>query len=147
MTLFTIGFTKKSAEEFFETLKKNKVKLVVDVRLNNRSQLAGFTKDRDLRYFLDKICTAQYIHCEEYAPTKDLLDRYHKKTTSWDEYVTEYRNIMENRKVCEKFMDRFSYADRVCLLCSETTPEQCHRRLLAEMIKEKNEGAVSIIHL
>ena len=70
MTLFTIGFTKKTAEEFFETLKKNKVKLVVDVRLNNRSQLAGFTKDRDLRYFLDKICTAQYIHCEEYAPKR-----------------------------------------------------------------------------
>ncbi len=147
MTVFTIGFTKKSAEQFFETLIANQVQIVIDVRLNNKSQLAGFSKGQDLSYFLKKICNAAYVHCDEYAPTKDLLDRYHKGTTTWEEYVSEYRQIMTARGGHLRFPDRFKNYSRVCLLCSEPTPEMCHRRLLAEMIAESAQGDIQIVHL
>ena len=89
MNIYTIGFTQKTAEQFFETIKDNEIELLVDVRLNNRSQLAGFTKGNDLEYFLQKLCRTEYIHCDEFAPTKDLLGRYQKGVTSWEEYETE----------------------------------------------------------
>lgn len=134
MVLYTIGFTQKSAQQLFELIKSNNIDILVDIRLNNKSQLAGFTKGDDLRYFLKEICNCEYQHCIEYAPTKDILDGYKKKTISWDEYVRQYIPLMQKRNVVQKFAERFSKYRAVCLLCSEPTPEYCHRRLLSEMI-------------
>ena len=146
MKIYTIGFTQKSAEQFFELIKSNEIDLLVDVRLNNVSQLAGFAKNKDLQYFLKEICGTKYIHCDEYAPTKDLLERYRKGITTWDEYTVEYREIMNKRGGYKRFANRFSDNKRVCLLCSEATPEKCHRRLLAELIAETGQ-IEEIIHL
>lgn len=134
MVLYTIGFTQKSAQQFFELIKSNNIDILVDIRLNNKSQLAGFTKGDDLRYFLHEICNCKYQHCIEYAPTKDILDNYKKKAIGWDEYVRQYLPLMQRRNSVQKFIDRFSAYQSVCLLCSEPTPEYCHRRLFAEMI-------------
>ncbi len=147
MVIYTIGFTKKKAEQFFEPLKKNGVQLLVDVRLNNKSQLAGFTKDGDIQYFLEKICGIKYIHCDEFAPSKELLKNYQDGKTSWEEYETVFDGIMEKRGVCAKFLSRFSEYDKVCLLCSEPTPEKCHRRLVAEKIQASAPDLVEVVHL
>ena len=134
MVLYTIGFTQKSAQQFFELIKSNNIDMMDVFRLNNKSQLAGLTKGADLRYFLEEICNCKYQHCIEYAPTKDILDNYKKKVISWDEYVRQYIPLMQKRHVVQKFVERFSKYRAVCLLCSEATPEYCHRRLLSEMI-------------
>ena len=134
MVLYTIGFTQKSAQQFFELIKSNSIDMLVDIRLNNKSQLAGFTKGADLRYFLGEICNCKYQHCIEYAPTKDILDSYKKKAISWDEYVRQYIPLMQKRNAVQMFAERFAKYRAVCLLCSEPTPENCHRRLLSEMI-------------
>ena len=137
MTIYTIGFTQKTAEHFFQLLKEHQVQLLVDIRLNNKSQLAGFTKGEDLRYFLKEICGCGYIHCEEYVPTKEILDDYKKKRIDWDGYVSRFLPLMARRGAAKKFPERFTGYERVCLLCSEPTPEYCHRRLLAELIQEQ----------
>lgn len=142
MTVYTIGFTQKSAKTFFELLKENQIELLIDVRLNNKSQLAGFSKGTDLDYLLKEICNCQYVHCIEYAPTKEILDDYKKKKISWEQYVERFIPLMEKRNVPQTFIKRFAGYERVCLLCSEPTPEQCHRRLLAEMIKDKNSDVI-----
>lgn len=147
MNLFTIGFTQKTAEQFFSLIEENQIELLVDIRLNNKSQLAGFTKGDDLCYFLRKICNCDYRYCEEYAPTKNILDRYKKKEISWSEYVLEYTPLMKSRKAPQKFIERFQNYNNVCLLCSEPTPEQCHRRLFAEMIKDVANEEIKIIHI
>ena len=147
MILFTMGFTKKTAEHFFELIKTNKIQLLVDVRLNNSSQLAGFTKGKDLVYFLREICGTRYVHCEELAPTKELLSSYQNGNTSWEEYETIFDEIMEKRGVCKSFLTRFGKFERICLLCSEATPEKCHRRLVAEKIKLMAPDSVEVIHL
>ncbi len=134
MILYTIGFTQKSAKQFFELIKSNSIDMLIDIRLNNKSQLAGFTKGDDLRYFLKEICNCEYQHCIEYAPSKDILDNYKKKVISWNEYVTQYVPLMQKRNAVQTFADRFGMYRSVCLLCSEPTPECCHRRLLSEMI-------------
>ena len=134
MILYTIGFTQKSAQQFFELIKANNIDMLVDIRLNNKSQLAGFTKGNDLQYFLEEICNCKYQHCIEYAPTKDILDSYKKKVISWDEYVEQYIPLMQRRNAVQKFTEKFAKFKAVCLLCSEPTPEHCHRRLLSEMI-------------
>lgn len=146
MTLYTIGFTQKSAERFFGLLKENEVQMLVDIRLNNRSQLAGFTKGDDLGYFLKEICQCGYAHCDEYAPTKEILDDYKKKRISWEGYVDRYLPLMERLGAAERFLTRFGSWERVCLLCSEPTPEQCHRRLLAELICAR-EPSIKVKHL
>lgn len=146
MILYTIGFTQKSAEQFFELIKNNKIELLIDVRLNNKSQLAGFTKGSDLKYFLKEICGTEYIHCEEFAPTKDLLSNYQKGIVSWDDYEKEFDMILELRGDYSKFYERFKEYSRICLLCSEPTAEHCHRRLVAEKIQnEFNE--IEVIHI
>lgn len=147
MIIYTIGFTQKSAEQFFELLKANSIELLVDIRLNNKSQLAGFTKGTDLAYFLKEICETKYIHCEEFAPTKELLSDYQKGKVTWPEYEEVFDLIMERRGAYKKFLERFSQFDRVCLLCSEPTPEQCHRRLVAEKIQSYSPDNVEVIHL
>lgn len=147
MTIYTIGFTKKKAEQFFNPLRDNKVQLLVDVRLNNKSQLAGFTKDGDIQYFLKEICNIEYIHCDEYAPSKELLKSYQDGETSWAGYEEEFDRIMEKRGAYKKFLNRFANYERVCLLCSEPTPEKCHRRLVAEKIQAFSPDTVEIVHL
>ncbi len=147
MTIYTIGFTQKSAEQFFELIKKNQVELLVDVRLNNKSQLAGFSKGTDLAYFLKEICGTKYIHCDEFAPTKELLSNYQKGIVSWEDYEAIFDEIMEKRGSYNKFLSRFKDFERVCLLCSEPTPEKCHRRLLAEKIQSFSSIQIEVIHL
>lgn len=147
MTIYTIGFAKKSAKQFFEILKYNDIDLLLDIRLNNKSQLAGFTKGKDLEYFLSEICKCEYLHCVEFAPTKEILDAYKKRLITWDEYVIQYEVLINTRDELSGFTKRFSGFQRICLLCSEPTPEHCHRRLLADMIVEASRQAIEIIHI
>jgi uncharacterized protein (DUF488 family) len=134
MKLFTIGFTKKSAEIFFTRLKNAGVKRLVDVRLNNVSQLAGFTKKDDLRYFTKAICNIDYVHLPELAPTADILDPYKKaKNGDWQLYESQFLELMQLRHI--ENIPR-ELLDDGCLLCSEEKPHHCHRRLVAEYLKE-----------
>ena len=131
--LYTIGFAKKDARTFFEMLRAAKVRKVIDVRLNNVSQLAGFTKKNDIRYFLEKILECGYEHRPDWAPTADILDPYKKGKTTWDDYVRDFSVLMERRKIGSDISA--AALDHCCLLCSEPTPEQCHRRLVAERLQ------------
>lgn len=145
ITLYTIGFTKKSAEQFFELLKKNGVKQLVDVRISNGSQLAGFAKGKDLAYFVKQICGINYKHVTDFAPTKELLDRWHKQTVTWEGYIEEYTAMLKNRDIMRNYgVKQF---DGSCFLCSEETPEMCHRRLLTEYMKSHSTEDVKIVHL
>lgn len=144
MKIFTIGFTKKSAEQFFTRLKQPGLVRLADVRLNNVSQLAGFTKKNDLKFFLREICKIDYVHLPELAPTQDILDAYKKNGGDWATYEKQFLSLMAARRIEDK-VDR-SVIEGVCLLCSEATPEHCHRRLVAEYLREKW-GNVEIIHL
>ena len=138
MNIYTIGFTKKNAECFFELLKENKIDLLLDIRLNNKSQLAGFTKGNDLEYFLKQICKCDYLHYLWFTPTTDILDNYKAKKISWQEYETQYNKLIETRKEIKNFEKQFRKYKNICLLCSEPTPEQCHRRLAAEKLCKDN---------
>jgi uncharacterized protein (DUF488 family) len=142
--LFTIGFTQKPASAFFETLRTAQVARVIDVRLNNVSQLAAFSKRDDLKYFLKEILHIDYIHEPLLAPTQDMLDRYKKNHGSWDNYQREFLGLMEERRV-EEEIDPGLIAGG-CLLCSEHQPHHCHRRLVAEYLKAKWNN-VEIKHL
>jgi len=144
MKIYTIGFTKKSARRFFEMLKDSGTKRIVDVRLNNVSQLAGFTKKDDLSYFLKEICGIGYIHFPELAPNKEMLDMYKKAGRDWKVYETSFVTLMKQRNV-ENAIAKEVIADG-CLLCSEEKPQFCHRRLVAEYLKQQW-GDVEIIHL
>lgn len=130
MKIFTIGFTQKTAEQFFSKIKQPGLLRVVDARLNNVSQLAGFTKKNDLKYFLRKICDIDYIHLPALAPTQDILDAYKKNGGDWSTYERQFLDLMARRKV-ETTIDS-EIISGGCLLCSEATPEHCHRRLVAE---------------
>jgi uncharacterized protein (DUF488 family) len=132
-TLFTIGFTQKNAEAFFFALKAAHVGRIVDVRLHNSGQLAGFTKRDDLEFFLRRINKAGYIHLPLLAPTPDMLSSYRAGKTSWDAYANAFSALIHSRKI-DKVL-RSEIHDRDCLLCSEPTPEQCHRRIVAEYLQ------------
>jgi uncharacterized protein (DUF488 family) len=144
LKLFTIGFTRKSAEEFFTLLSKAGVQRVLDIRLNNVSQLAGFAKKDDLRFFLKAVCGIDYHHLPELAPTKEILDRYKKSGGSWLAYQHEFLSLISERRI-EKLVSR-DLIHNGCLLCSEEAPDQCHRRLVAEYLLDKW-GDIEIIHL
>jgi uncharacterized protein (DUF488 family) len=145
MKIFTIGFTKKSAETFFTRLKSAGVKRLIDVRLNNVSQLAGFTKKDDLRYFTKALCDIDYLHLPELAPTADILDPYKKqKNGDWPLYERRFLDLMRARRI-EETVSR-DLLDSGCLLCSEEAPHHCHRRLVAEYLKEKWDG-IDIEHI
>ncbi len=145
MIIFTIGFTKKSAETFFTRLKDAGVKRLIDVRLNNVSQLAGFTKRDDLRYFTKSICKIDYMHLPELAPTADILNAYKKtKNGDWALYERQFLNLMQSRHI-EATLSRHNL-DGACLLCSEEKPYRCHRRLVAEYLKQHWQD-VEIEHL
>ncbi len=144
MKIYTIGFTKKTAREFFGALKDADAARLVDVRLNNVSQLAGFAKREDLRFFTQAICGIGYVHEPELAPTQGMLDRYKKQKGAWAEYEREFLGLMRAREI-ERTVPR-ELIDGSCLLCSEEKPHQCHRRLVAEYLRERWEG-VEIVHL
>ena len=145
ITLYTIGFTKKSAEHFFCLLRDNNVRSLVDVRISNSSQLAGFAKGNDLAFFVKEICHIPYRHITDFAPTKELLDKWHKGEVSWQQYEEVYQQILKDRDIIRQYgVKQF---DGACFLCSEDTPEQCHRRLLAEYMQKKSVEQVKIIHL
>jgi len=144
MKIFTIGFTKKSAEEFFTRLQKAGVRRVVDVRLNNTSQIAGFAKARDLEFFLQAVAGIGYRHLPELAPTQDILDGFLKAKGTWSEYVRQFTALLQTRQVAQTLSGEIRDGD--CLLCSEDTPEHCHRRLVAEHLQE-HWPAVEIVHL
>ena len=144
MKLFTIGFTQKSAEEFFSLLENAGVKRVLDIRLNNKSQLAGFSKSEDLEYFLRELGGIGYRHVVEMAPTQPLLDKARKAKGTWDGFEKQFIALMKQRRA-ETSVDRKELAD-ACLLCSEHEPDHCHRRLVAEYLKRVYPD-IEIVHL
>jgi len=144
MQLLTIGFTQKTAQKFFDDLQKAGVKRVIDTRLNNVSQLAGFSKKADLEYFLKVIGGIDYVHVLDLAPTQDILDEYKKKKVDWTIYEQKFRQLISSRRIETKVSP--DVINNACLLCSEAKPHNCHRRLVAEYLKEKW-GNINICHL
>ena len=145
MEIYTIGFTKKSADEFFQLLERHAIRRLIDVRLNNRSQLAGFTKCGDLAFFLERICSAEYRHEPILSPTKEILDGYKKGLIPWEEYEPRFLELLAEREV-ERFVDRRLFEVPCVLLCSEPEPRHCHRRLVAEYLAGKWDVA-KVVHL
>ena len=144
MKVFTIGFTRKSARQFFDTLRKSGARRVVDVRLNNVSQLAGFAKRDDLAFFLREICGMDYVHVPDLAPTQEMLDEYKKLKGDWATYAKRFLDLMAKRKIEERIPKEV--VAEGCLLCSEDKPHHCHRRLVAEYFKQ-HWGELDIFHL
>lgn len=144
MRVFTIGFTNKPASRFFQLLRDSGACRVVDVRLNNSSQLAGFAKRDDLRFFLTELCSMDYAHLPALAPTKQLLSDYRKRRCSWRNYESRFLDLMRERRV-ERTVSRDLLSD-ACLLCSEHRPVKCHRRLVVEYLDE-HWGGLDITHL
>lgn len=144
-TISTIGFTKTTAEGFFERLLKSGVKRVVDVRLRNTSQLAGFAKSDDLAYFLKKIGGIEYAHQPLLAPTDAMLKAYKKEKGDWDAYEARFMALMAQRQIENRL--RPEMLEGTCLLCSEATPHHCHRRLVCEYLNDKWNGALTVRHL
>lgn len=145
MHIFTMGFTQKTAEQFFEKIKKNNIQIVLDVRLNNQSQLAGFTKGKDLEYFLKTICNCLYEHEIKFAPTKEILSSYKNNKIDWEKYVIEFDKLIVSRKMADYFEKKYAKYNNVLLLCSEPTPQNCHRRLLAESFSQGKDYEISHI--
>jgi len=143
MTLYTIGFSQKSAEDFFKILKANNIIRLIDIRLNNKSQLAGFTNVKHLPYFL-KIHDIEYLYRPDFAPSKELLNGYKVKSISWKEYEIVYKEILTKRNLIEKI--DWDIFENSVLLCSEPTADRCHRRLLAEYLAQKN-NEIKIKHV
>ncbi len=146
MKLYTLGFTKKTAEEFFELIKENKINLLIDIRLINNSQLAGFSKGKDLAYFLKALCACCYVHDETFAPTKEIMDGMRSKKLKQHEFDTAFSALMDSRTAMAHFEKTYGQEETVCLLCSEETPDTCHRRVLATMVQERLPN-IEIIHL
>lgn len=144
MKIFTIGFTRKNAETFFSKIKRPDLHRVIDCRLNNVSQLAGFAKRDDLQFFLREICNIEYMHLPDTAPTKEMLDAYKKNGGGWHVYERQFLDLIASRQI-ENTLDK-AWLDGGCLLCSEATPHHCHRRLVAEYLQHKWSD-VEIIHL
>lgn len=144
MNLYTIGFTKKSAERFFGLLQESEATRLVDVRLNNVSQLAGFAKRDDLRFFLREICHMAYEHRLDLAPTQVMLDDYKKRHAKWADYEHRFLELIKSRRIEETVPTQI--LDNAVLLCSEEKPHHCHRRLVAEYLAQHWDG-VSVEHL
>lgn len=144
MKLYTIGFAGKSAKRFFGLLEENKVLKVVDVRLRPSGQLAGFTKKADLEYFLARLINCRYVHVPVLAPTPEIMDSY-RKDGDWDALVRAFNDLMDERRIPQALSPDL-FTDGTCLLCSEETPERCHRRLVAERLQASCRD-VEVIHL
>lgn len=145
MTTYTIGFTQKRAEKFFSLVKSNDITRMIDVRLNNVSQLSGFAKRDDLKYFLAQLCDAEYVHLEELAPTKEILNAYKKNEITWEAYEDKFLNLMSQRHI-ERTINE-SLLDKGCLLCSEHEPHFCHRRLVVEYLNRHWDKDIEVVHL
>jgi len=146
MRIFTIGFTQKSAQDFFELLKNSGVETVVDIRLNNTSQLAGFAKYPDIKYFLKAICDIDYVHDTTFAPTEEIMKNYKNKKTDWTQFEKEFNELLNQRNIEEHIKNNYETKDNICLLCSEAQPQKCHRKLTAQKFSEIFNG-VQIQHL
>ncbi|MBZ6134424.1 DUF488 domain-containing protein [Streptomyces olivaceus] len=144
MKIYTIGFTKKSAEKFFGLLRTSGATTLVDVRLNNVSQLAGFAKRDDLKFFLAELCGMGYTHRPDLAPTQAILDDYKKQGTGWDTYENRFLKLMEQRTI-EDVVPQ-GLIDNAVLLCSEDKAHHCHRRLVADYLADRW-GSVTVEHL
>lgn len=145
MEIYTIGFARKSAEAFFGALRKAGIKRLIDIRLNNTSQLAGFTKKDDLKFFLKELCDAEYIHEPLLAPTAEILKSYKKRKIRWEEYENLFLSLLAERKI-EEMIDQKLFNGPTVLLCSESKAEHCHRRLVLEYLQNKW-GPFRIVHL
>jgi len=144
--IFTIGFTKTTAADFFGRLKSSRIERLVDVRLHNRSQLSGFAKRDDLEYFLRELVGASYEHEPLLAPTEEILDAFKKRgAISWAEYEERFMALLRERQI-EEALSPEDFKRRTVLLCSEDTPKHCHRRLVVEYLAERW-GNVEIVHL
>lgn len=132
--VYTIGFTKKTAREFFTSLMRAQVRTLIDVRLNNVSQLAGFTKRDDLEYFLGEIASIRYAHKPDFSPTREILDAYKKKQISWSEYEQRFNKLLVERQIQNTVSK--DELDSACFLCSEPKSDKCHRRLIVEYLKK-----------
>lgn len=147
MTLYTIGFTKKSAEEFFSLLRENGIRTLLDIRLNNTNQLAGFTKQQDLEYFTESLLGIPYVHDPRFAPEAKTITAYRNGKGSYADFREEFLHTMEERKILEVIRNEYSgNLDCSCLLCSEKDPDSCHRKIVAELMKEVYPD-LDIIHL
>lgn len=147
MIIYTIGNTQKNADQFFEPIRFRAIEILIDVRLHNKTQLTRFAHGNDLAYLLKAICGCEYVHKIEYAPNKKILDDYKNQKITWADYELQYRFLIDSRRAVDDFITCFDgIYDSVCLLCAEPAPEHCHRRLFAEMIKERLND-VEIIHL
>ncbi|HDL6992321.1 TPA: DUF488 domain-containing protein [Yersinia enterocolitica] len=144
MNIYSIGFTEKTAENFFNLIKSQPIITLVDVRLNNISQLAGFAKKNDLKYFLKEICNVDYAHIQDLAPTKEMLDPYKKGNVPWEVYENNFLNLMAQRNI--ERIDK-KLIENSCLLCSEHKPHHCHRRLVIEYLNEHWDTDFEIKHL
>ena len=145
MEIYTIGFTQTTAERFFGRLKDAGVERLLDVRLNNSSQLAGFAKAQDLPYFLRELVGATYAHEPLLAPTQELLDEFKKRRGAWSDYEQRFIALMAARRI-EAVLSPSDFERRTALLCSEATAEHCHRRLVCEYLADRW-GDVSTVHL
>jgi uncharacterized protein (DUF488 family) len=145
MKIYTIGFTKKTAKQFFEILRTNGIECLVDIRLHPDGQLSGFSKKEDLSYFLKELISCGYRHMPNLAPTDDILKTY-RKDHDWQKYELAFEELMKQRGIPD-VLDQTLFEEKACcLLCSEDTPEKCHRRLVAERLAD-NWSNVEIIHL
>ena len=145
MKINTIGFTKKNAKTFFNFIKNEKVTTLIDVRLNNVSQLAGYAKRDDLKFFLKELCDTDYLHIQDLAPTKEMLNGYKKGGMSWENYEDNFLNLMAQRNI-ERILKPTLLNDS-CLLCSEHEPHFCHRRLVVEYLNEHTDQNYQVKHL
>jgi uncharacterized protein (DUF488 family) len=145
MKINTIGFTKKNAQTFFNFIKNEKVNTLIDVRLNNVSQLAGYAKRDDLKFFLKELCDTDYLHIPDLAPTKEILNGYKKGGMSWERYEDNFLNLMAKRNI-ERILKPTLLNDS-CLLCSEHEPHFCHRRLVVEYLNEHTDQNYQVKHL
>jgi uncharacterized protein (DUF488 family) len=145
MEVCSIGFTQKTAEQFFTILRNAGIRRLLDVRLNNVSQLAGFAKRADLQFFLREVCGADYRHEPLLAPTQEILDEYKKSKGSWPDYEAKFLALIAGRKI-EDQIERSAFSVPTVLLCSEPTAEHCHRRLVLEYLRDKW-GDLTITHL
>jgi uncharacterized protein (DUF488 family) len=137
MILYDIRYAQKPAKRFFEEIKEHKMEIVIDIRLGNTSQLAGFTKKDDLAYFLEEICGCDYEHRPDLAPTKEMIDGYKSKSVTREEFECRYCEIVRDRGAVSGFADKYGEYGRVGLLCSGAGINSCHQKLLSDMLAEQ----------
>ncbi|MBL0373078.1 DUF488 domain-containing protein [Rhizobium sp. KVB221] len=144
-TVHTIGFTNTTAEHFFDRLLASGSRLVIDVRLHNTSQLAGFAKATDLAYFLDRIAGIGYAHQSLLAPEEDMLKAFRAPKANWQDNESQFQRLMAERKIEEKLKPDY-FADS-CLLCSEDKPHHCHRRMILDYLNDRWGKVLDVTHL